>query len=502
MGNLIAGLLKTGSEEMNFFKRYENNHEELGPHECRGFLSIIVLMLLVFISIIYDLVINGVNTRYLKPIPVLANSHSNDCNKVEHFAKQCLQFDATVVNVLGGHDRFYAPPSENIDITMVSKPGCEVFSEDMIKKMKSEAFEKCGKEMGNMTEFATNKPLKITPNFVLPTWGSKERTHTGCSNECQSSNNGICEDGGKEDVRHAQICAYGTDCADCGKRTPTCGLVIDDDLDILDDMTPADFRKALESRVLRKDTCHWHTLRACLDSERLNSATLISDLKRNYEDPTQWPGAVFHIETNTTRALMVKLCPTIPSAQLDETRFLRRNHGSAFVSESSAEAAGRCAEIVLGPGELHAVTFSKRGDIQSTIPGTQTVERLVVMDSQSYLGPINGFYRERLIAVNSRRPHGHIITHPQSRTLLILRGDEDVDNVLKNRIFDELGGLGGIFTVIVGIVGIFVNLCANVRPLPGYPVEKRGSSSSSDNDGSQQHKIEMRKNPMKIENSE
>ena len=506
MGNLIAGLIKTGSEEVNLFKRYENNHEELGPHECRGFFSIIVLMFFVFLGVIYDLATDGVDEMYLKPIPVLTNSHSHDCNRVEHFAQQCLQFDATVVNVVGSRDRFYMPPSENIEITMVSKPGCEVFAEDQIKKMQKDALKKCGKELGNTTEFAVNKPLKITPNFVLPTWGSKEKTHTGCSNECPSANNGICEDGGNEDVQHAQNCAYGTDCVDCGKRTPTCGLVMDEDVDneIMDDMNYVDYRKALESRVLKKDICHWHTLRACVDSERLTSATLISDLKLKYEDPTEWPGAVFHIETNTTRALMVKLCPTIPSAQSDETRFLRRNHGSAYVSESSAEAAGKCVEIVLGPGELHAVTFSRRGDIKSTGPGPSTVERLVVMDSQSYLGPINGFYQGKLIPVNSGRPRGHTITHPQSRTLLVLRGDMDVDNVLKNRIFDELGGLGGIFTVIVGIVGIFVNVCANVCPLSGYPVERRetdnggsSSSSSSDNEDSQQHKIEMRKNPMK-----
>ena len=127
----ICDLCAKGSEEINLFKRYENNHKELGPHERNGFISVIFLMLFLFVFNIYDLATGSLYETKVIPVAATPNRNSKSCQKMQSMKENYLQIDATVTAIAG--DQNYAPLEENIALTVVSKAGCEVNREPKSK---------------------------------------------------------------------------------------------------------------------------------------------------------------------------------------------------------------------------------------------------------------------------------------------------------------------------------------------------------------------------------
>ena len=155
----ICDLCAKGSEEINLFKRYENNHKELGPHERNGFISVIFLMLFLFVFNIYDLATGSLYETKVIPVAATPNRNSKSCQKMQSMKENYLQIDATVTAIAG--DQNYAPLEENIALTVVSKAGCEVNREPKSKDGKKNDPE-CEKNLGNISMFDQNS---LWPNF-------------------------------------------------------------------------------------------------------------------------------------------------------------------------------------------------------------------------------------------------------------------------------------------------------------------------------------------------
>ena len=510
----ICNLCATGSEEINLFKRYENNHKELGPHERNGFISVIFLMLFLFVFNIYDLATGSLYETNVIPVAATPNREFQSCQKMQSMKENYLQIDATVTAIAG--DQSYTPLEDNIVLTVVSKAGCEVNREPEEDEKKKD--QECEKNLGNISMFNQNKPLKQTKNFILPTWGSKEKSGTGCSNDCSFKNNGICEDGGKEDIQtvHNNRCKFGTDCNDCGTRAPTCGHILDDEqkMESPRDQSWKEFKRQKESLVKKKNTCEFHTLFACADDTKYRGSNIISNARQHYQKPSKWYSATFHIETNTSKALVIRLCPTLAGENpVDQTGWslVHVEHGTAYTEQSSGKVAGRCVDIVMGAGEMWAATFARHTNHIEEYGFGSEDDVLVNMESLSYLGPIAGVWdeRENLAGTAVKGTGGeneeraHQIIYKQSRTLLVLRGPTDQRIETKMRLFSVLGGLGGMFTIIVGLVGVCVNVCAALRPKAGFPVmiekeiEKGTKDESNNMKEHQEGQIEMQNNPLK-----
>ena len=61
-----------------------------------------------------------------------------------------------------------------------------------------------------------------TPGAAVPPGSNGVPAANGCDNTCNTSNDNECDDGGPDSLY--SVCALGTDCADCGPRPPVGGV--------------------------------------------------------------------------------------------------------------------------------------------------------------------------------------------------------------------------------------------------------------------------------------
>ena len=159
-------------------------------------------------------------------------------------------------------------------------------------------------------------------------------------------------------------------------------------------------------------------------------------------------------------------------------------HGTDYNAHASGKAANGAKTLSLGQESFGPlpIAASSRSRIFCSLESSELRVNMISLD---YLGETKTQYR------HTNRRDEVFPKYPTSRTLIVLRAPTDEVSLTESKIFSVLSGLGGIFTLVVGTVGVCVNLCGCIKPLPGVEpaIDSRDGPTAEPT-------VEMKTNPM------
>ena len=381
----------------------KTDHDHLGIHESNGLIAVCILVGLIFISQLLEVVNGGFYDTFLVPQSAVPVDLKGDAEPAFIVDKH-IQADVSLIAA-----RSFT------NLSVVSVPGCGVGEPNA----------------GNVAMLQLRKAETTTHDFFV---------HSPWKGSSPSS------------VALADSAA--------------CDAQLKDEQGYDGKDSAEEFRARNKARVVRKNTCTWHTVQLCAAADgHMSPAKLITSFRQDYEDRNSWRGAAVHVDTDSPDPVTLRVCPTLTKRDVErhvDVGWLLAEHGTAYSTHASGDAAGTCFDVVIGAGETWAATLMKQESLKETIPGTGTLATQVRLSSLKYVGAatnlLHGYHRDPAAWAN-RETRTQSPQSPQfknSRTLFLLRTEEDVRVYTKSKVFAVLGGLGGLFTLVVGVVGWFV----------------------------------------------